>query len=282
MGRFGENFRLTLITSDPALAARADAGGVDRIGVDLERLGKAERQAGKDSRLSNHTIEDLAAIAEVVRNADLFVRVNPINADTPDEIEKVLACGAKVVMLPYFRTADEVRTFVRLVGGRAHAMILVETASALVRVREILAVPGIDEVMVGLNDLRLELGLRDHFEVLVSPLLDTVAKEVGHANLPFAIGGVANPNDRSLPVSPDLVLAQYPRLNATGAWLSRSFLNGVRPDHDFGAAISAIRNRLTEWSLSSPESLERARDDLAQRVRARGPATAAQFAQRSV
>jgi hypothetical protein len=269
MGRFGEDFRLTLITNDPVWAARADAGGVDRIGVDLERLGKAGRQAGKDSRLSNHTIEDLAAIAETVRNADLFVRVNPINADTPDEIEKVLGCGARVLMLPFFRTADEVRTFVRLVDGRAYAMILVETASALVRIREILAVPGIDEVMVGLNDLRLELGVRDHFEVLVSPLLDTVANEVRQVNLPFAVGGVADPNDHSLPVSPDLVLAQFPRLNATGAWLSRSFMNGVLPDHDFGTAISAIRKRLTEWSLSSAESLERARDDLAQRVRAR-------------
>jgi len=30
-------FRLTLWTADPALAARADAAGVDRIGVDLDR-----------------------------------------------------------------------------------------------------------------------------------------------------------------------------------------------------------------------------------------------------
>lgn len=269
MGRFGEDFRLTLITNDPVWAARADAGGVDRIGVDLERLGKAERQAGKDSRLSNHTIDDLEALAGIVRNADLFVRVNPINAGTPDELEKVLACGARVIMLPFFRTADEVKTFVRLVNGRAHAMILVETAPALARIREILTVPGIDEVMVGLNDLRLELAVRDHFEVLVSPLLDTVANEVRRANLPFAVGGVADPNDHSLPVSADLVLAQYPRLNATGAWLSRSFLNGVLPDHDFGSAVSAIRKRLTEWALSSPEALERARDDLARCVRAR-------------
>ena len=172
-------------------------------------------------------------------------------------------------MLPFFRTPDEVNTFVRLVNGRAYAMILVETASALVRIREILAVPGIDEVMVGLNDLRLELGVQDHFEVLVSPLLHTVSNEVRRVNLPFAVGGVADPNDHSLPVSSDLVLAQFPRLGATGAWLSRSFLSGVLPDHNFGTAISAIRIRLTEWALSSPESLERARDDLAERVRAR-------------
>ena len=44
--RFGESFRLTLVTDDAALAARADRAGVNRIGVDIERLGKAaSRQA---------------------------------------------------------------------------------------------------------------------------------------------------------------------------------------------------------------------------------------------
>ena len=34
-------FRFTLITNDPALAGRADAAGVDVIGVDIERLNKS-------------------------------------------------------------------------------------------------------------------------------------------------------------------------------------------------------------------------------------------------
>ena len=61
---FGDEFGLTLITDDPVLAAEADAAGVNRIGLDFERLGKAERQAGQNTRLSEHSWDDLAAIAQ--------------------------------------------------------------------------------------------------------------------------------------------------------------------------------------------------------------------------
>jgi citrate lyase beta subunit len=264
---FGDGFRLTLITNDPALVAKGDASGVDRIGIDLEVLGKAERQAGQNTRLSGHTVEHLAVVAASLRRAELFVRVNPLNAGTSAEVEAVLRHGAKVLMLPYFRTAGEIETFVRLVDRRASVMILVETASALVRIREILAVPGVQEVMVGLNDLRLELGVRNHFEVLVSPLMDAVASEVHRAKLPFSVGGVARVDDVSLPVSPDLILAQYARLGATGAWISRSFFEQVPSDWDFGAAVSSVRRRLSEWASASPEAWTRARDELAEHAR---------------
>jgi len=264
---FGDDFRLTLLTDDPAVAAIADSGGVDRIGIDLECLGKAERQSGFDTRLSNHRVEDLPAIAGSLARAELFVRINPINAETADEVEAVLGAGAQVVMLPYFRTAEEVETFVRLIDGRASTMILLETASAVVRIREILEVPGVSEVMVGLNDLRLELGVQNHFEVLASPLLEAIANEVKKANLPFSVGGVARPDDCELPVAPDLVLAQFPRLGATGAWISRSFLQNLPDLRDFAQGVKAIRQRLTEWGSASPAALEHARKELAERAR---------------
>lgn len=171
-------------------------------------------------------------------------------------------------MLPYFGTAAEVERFVHLVDGRAHVMLLVETGAALVRLRDILAVRGIGEVMAGLNDLRLQLGVASHFEVLASPLLDGVAAEVRRAGLPFSVGGIARIDDASLPIPPDLVLAQYPRLRATGAWISRSFLGATPADCDLPAGIAAARRRLTEWSLATPEALEDARRDLAARSRA--------------
>lgn len=266
MTSFGDGFRLTLITNDPILAVQGNSSGINRIGVDLEKLGKAERQAGLNTRLSGHTTQDLAVIAASLRQAELFARVNPINPDTPGEVEAVLQHGTKVIMLPYFRTAGEVETFVRLVDGRASVVILVETASAVVRIREILAVPGIQEVMVGLNDLRLDLGVQNHFEVLVSPLMDTIASEVRKANLAFSVGGVARVDDMALPVAPDLIFAQFARLGATGAWISRSFFEKTPPDWEFGKAIWAVRERLSEWASASPETWERARNKLAERV----------------
>jgi hypothetical protein len=265
---FGDAFRLTLITDDPVLAANADRAGVDRIGPDLEQFGKIERQAGLNTRLSQHTIEDVAKVGRALERARLFVRVNPINASTAAEVDSAIARGARLLMLPFFRTVDEVETFVRLVDGRASVMLLVETAAAVVRLREILAVPGISEIMVGLNDLHLELAVNNHFEVLASPVLDAIAREVHNARLPFSVGGVGRPDDASLPIPAELVFAQFPRLGATGAWLSRSFLRDVPADWDFGKAVAALRQRLTEWAHATPAELQRAQTELARRASA--------------
>src|SRR6185436_12988331 len=60
---------LTLWTSDPQLAARADAAGVERIGVDLERLGKRDRQGGLGTWISEHTEADLATVGTALAGA---------------------------------------------------------------------------------------------------------------------------------------------------------------------------------------------------------------------
>src|SRR6266568_2137147 len=142
---FGDAFRLTFLTDNPRTAALADQSGIDRIGVDLEIIGKAERQDGRTSWVSHHTLEDLARVAPFVGRAELFVRVNPIHPQTSSEVEAVLRLGARALMLPYFRTADDADQFVRAVRGRAQAIVLIESAPSLTRIREVLAVPGIDE-----------------------------------------------------------------------------------------------------------------------------------------
>jgi citrate lyase beta subunit len=258
---FGERFCLTLLTRDPALAAAADSAGVDRVGLDFERLDKAARQAGHDTRLSDHSLDDLAAIARCLTRADLFLRIDPLNPQTERDIEEALARGVKVLMLPFFRTAAEVDTFARLVDRRARAVILLETAPAALRVREIVRVPGIDEVMFGLNDLRLAFGVASHFEVLASPLIDALAAEVHAAGLALSLGGVARVDDTALPIAPDLVFAQYPRLGARGAWLSRAFVGAS--SEDLAASVAALRRRLTHWALASPQAREEARAALA-------------------
>ncbi len=98
---FGRGFALTLLTADPALASAADAAGVDRIGVDVERLGKRERQGAiHDARISEHRLEDLAVLAPHVRRAQLFCRIDPPHDGTARQVERALELGAGVIMLP--------------------------------------------------------------------------------------------------------------------------------------------------------------------------------------
>ena len=102
---------LIQITNDPAFARRCDALDGMRLFVDLERLGKAERQAGRNTFISSHTIKDVGRIKQVLRHSRLMVRVNPLNPGTQEEVDAVLAQGADLLMLPMFSQAAQVREF---------------------------------------------------------------------------------------------------------------------------------------------------------------------------
>jgi hypothetical protein len=184
--------------------------------------------------------------------------------------ERALQAGARVLMLPFFHAADEVDRFARLVDRRARVIILLETAAAALRIRDVLAVPGIDEVMLGFNDLRLQFGVRSHFEVMASPLVDALAAEVHRAGVRLSMGAVARSDDDGLPIPSDLIYAQFPRLGATGAWIARSFFDRLPPGSAIAPPIAAIRRHLDAWAAAPPERLERAREALAAQARCLG------------
>jgi hypothetical protein len=118
------------------------------------------------------------------------------------------------------------------------------------------------EIFVGLNDLHLSLGLSNVFDVVVSGLMDAIAARVHDAGLRFGFGGLARYDDRTLPVPPDLVYAQYPRLDATSAWLARSFFAGLKPG-GIGGAVRALRDRMNYWAGQPAAILADRREDLA-------------------
>jgi len=71
-----------------------------------------------------------------------------------------------------------------------------------------------------------------------------------------------------LPISSDLIYAQYPRLSATGAWIARSFFRDPPAAWDLADAIQASRQRLNDWSMASAAALEEARNELVRRAAA--------------
>ena len=244
------------------LAAAADAAGVDRIGVDIERLNKQARQGHvANARISAHDLGDLVKLGAVVRRAALFARLNPLHDGSAGEVSAALEHGAGVLMLPYFTTAREVERFVRLVDGRAAVSLLLETAAAAVRLHEILAVGGIDEVMIGLNDLHLSSGLDHPFELVVSELMAALSAQIRAQGVRFGFGGLARVGDDSLPVPADLVIAQHARLRSTAAWLSRSFFAGLAPAR-LGPEIERLRARLDFWATQPEDVLDIERDRL--------------------
>lgn len=227
--------KLMYITNRPDIAQIAESAGVDRIFVDMEFIGKDSRQKGLDTVKSHHTVSDVTAVREAVNSAEVLVRVNPIHnalADyfsSEDEINAVIEAGADIVMLPYFKTVDEVRIFLSIVNGRAKTMLLLETPEAVEHLDEILALPGIDEIHIGLNDLGIGYGRRFMFELLADGTVEQLCFKLRKKGIPFGFGGVASIGKGMLPS--EYIIKEHYRLGSSFVILSRSFCDVAKLHH---------------------------------------------------
>ncbi len=221
--------KLMYITNDTTVAKTAEDSGVDRIFVDMEYIGKNLRQGGMDTVQSKHTLEDVKNIKSTLTKSQLLVRVNPIHEKTElyssskEEIDGAVANGADIIMLPYFKTVEEVKTFIELVDGRAKVMPLLETPEAVSVVDDILALDGIDEMFVGLNDLSLGYGMKFMFELLANGTVDMLCNKFKAKGIPYGFGGLASLDKGLLPGK--IVLKEHYRLDSSSVILSRSFCN---------------------------------------------------------
>ena len=221
--------KLMYITNKPEVARIAEDVGVDWIFLDMEFIGKDSRQGGLDTVQNHHTVEDVENIRKAITKAKLLVRVNPIHdalenyPSSKDEIDAVIEAGADIIMLPFFKTVEEVRVFINHVGGRAKTLLLVETVEAANLIDEILEVPGIDMIHLGLNDLHLEKGMKFMFELLADGTVDMLGRIIKAKGIPFGFGGIAQLNTGMLPGAE--VLKEHYRVGSSMVIVSRSFCN---------------------------------------------------------
>jgi 2-keto-3-deoxy-L-rhamnonate aldolase RhmA len=215
------SLRLLYITKDPAVGQVAERAGVDWIFVDMEYRGKSDRQAKRDTVISAHTLDDVKAMRQAITRSQLMVRLNPWGEWSPEEVDGVVQAGADIVMLPFFTTTAEVSAFVKQVGGRGKTCLLLETLAGIEVLDEILAVPGIDFVHIGLNDLHIERGTTFMFEFLADGGVDAIAAKLRAAGISFGFGGMARIGGLVPPA--ERILAEHFRLGSTGVILSRSF-----------------------------------------------------------
>ena len=213
--------KFILITNDPDLAVFAESCGVKRIFVDLERLGKKERQGHLDTLISQHSIDDAKKIKSKLKSSELIVRLNPLNAESQKEVEAAIDAGADYLMLPMFRKAQEVISFLSMVNGRTGVIPLVETRGAADSLSDIVALPGVSEIYIGLNDLHLDMGLSFMFEPLANGLLDSMERTIKTAGKAFGFGGIARFGEGVIPG--EMVLAEHVRLGSESVILSRTF-----------------------------------------------------------
>ena len=231
------------ITNNLQVALIAENAGVDRIWIDLETLGKEERQKNINSVKSHHSIEDIKTIAPKLTKAKMMVRVNPWNANSIEEINKVVDAGGEYIMLPMWKTKEEVECFVNAVNNRAKTVLLLETKEAENCLDEVLTLGGFDEIHIGLNDLHLSYGLTFMFELLTNGTVERIVNKIKAKGIPFGIGGISHLGDGLVPA--EMIIIEHYRLGSTRAILSRGFCDQTKPiaevEKDFKNNMKALK-----------------------------------------
>lgn len=265
-----QKIKFFFITSSPELAAFAVENGVDRIFVDLEVLGKDARQGHLNTVISLHRIEDVSVVRKAVPEVDLMVRLNPINPSTHEEIERSIESGADILMLPMFKTPEEVEYFTKAVDGRAKVCLLVETIGAMHSLRECVTIVGVNEVHIGLNDLHLEMGNAFMFEPLANGFVDDMAAILREVGIPFGIGGIARFGEGLLRA--EIILAEHIRLGSTAAIISRTFHRNaatvelIKAEIDFAGEINKLRQAYSQLQSADSVTLAQLHGQLKQSV----------------
>jgi len=215
--------RFLYITNNTDVALIAQKNGVEWIFVDLEFLGKSERQKGKDSLISNHKIDDVKKIRKVLTLSKLLVRINPIHNGSENEIKEVIDNGADIIMLPYFKTMFEVEKFLNFTYGKIKRILLLETKGSVDLLKSLIKIKEVDYYYIGLNDLSIDYGFKFMFEPLAYGLVDEISIKIRSISKEFGFGGIATLGGGLLPA--EYILAEHYRLGSSMAILSRSFCN---------------------------------------------------------
>lgn len=237
--------KLMYLTNSPEIAKLAEQNGVDRIFLDLELRGKVARQGHLDTVISYNDISDVKKLKSALTKAELLVRVNSIYEGSKDEIDRVIEDGADIVMLPYFKTVEEVETFVKLVNKRARVCLLCETPEAAENIDAILSVDGIDEVHVGINDLHLGYKKTFMFEMVADGTVDKLCEAFKRHGVFYGFGGVARVGEGMLPA--ENVLGEHYRLGSQMVILSRAFCDTSKItdieeiSNRFATGVQAVR-----------------------------------------
>lgn len=224
-------------TNNPLIVSSLDPiDEVDTIFVDLEILGKNERQRNTNSLISNHSYQDINILRTRIKSSFLGVRIDPFNFNTENQINKCIQNGAEVIMLPMFSTLDEIKEVLSIINQRAYLDLLFETPESL-NLIDIFPKESIRKIHFGINDLSLAFSLHPMFKCLFSKELEIATNKAFQRGVDFGIGGIGAKGSK--PYSPKLILSKIIKMKSSRVILSRSFLNEINLQNSFLAKKSA-------------------------------------------
>ncbi len=198
--------------------------------IDIERRGKQTRQKGRKTLISKHNLKDISKIKKNISNAKIITRINSIYAKSKIEIRKALDYGTDYIMLPFYKTKEEVSTFLDYIKDPNRAILLCETKESFNDFENMHKSVKPFLIYIGLNDLHIELNKKFMFEVLTDHHFSKVGKIIGNI-CNFGFGGIANLDEGIIPGK--MIALEHHHFNSNFVILSRTFFNGKTKRESF-------------------------------------------------
>lgn len=254
-----EKLHLIYITNDADVASFVADNGADVIMVDLEVLGKDERQKGRDTWISSHTIADVERVVSAVGTDRVMVRTDPMHGGLKKQIDDCRSVGATIFMQPMYSSYRDICEYLDLIGPNCHLVPLAETTGAIDCFRDTCANPEITRIHIGLNDLQISSGTHFLFEPVVNGLMDRLSASALENDTAFGFGGIARIGEGIVPA--ELILAEHVRLLSSAVILSRTFRLGDGSDDEqernttFATAVADLKALEQEYGESDEDKL---------------------------
>jgi 2-keto-3-deoxy-L-rhamnonate aldolase RhmA len=220
--------------------------------VDIEILGKVERQGHKDTIISDHSLNDIIALKNLNLEAEIICRINPFHNGTFDEIDTAIRNGADVIMIPMITSMEDYQSMVDRIHDRAKVLPLIETPYSFFKLSEILNYSKLTQIHFGLNDLCISLGMKNLFEVLLSETFQDTVSNLITTGLTKGIGGIGDPQI-SQKVSPLALLNRYMECGSNSVILSRSFFIKSSEKEYIIRSLEIFENSITSGHNSSTD-----------------------------
>jgi HpcH/HpaI aldolase/citrate lyase family len=240
-----KQFDLFLFSTDCDFIPRAVAAGVAGVIVDWECLGKEARQAGADTQINHHTVDDLRRV-RLCTDARIICRINGHGAATKHEVELAISAGADEILLPMVRTTEEVEAVLEQVRARCGVGIQIETQAAVHLACKLSALR-LSRVYVGLNDLALERKSPNIFTAILDGTIEDIRQWF---DVPFGFTGLTLP-DRGFPIPTRLLMGELIRLKCDFSVLRRSFYRDLE-NRDPAIEVPRIHQALRLLTLRPP------------------------------
>ncbi len=250
-----------MITNNPKIGKFIINNGVDKVFIDLEKLGKNLRQGHLNTWKTNHSFEDIQIMRNMIKGKKILVRLNPWNNNSISEINTAIDYGADFLMLPMIIDFEEIYEFCKAVNYRVPIIPLIETKESLGFLNKIINLKGIEEIHIGLNDLSISFGYKFMFEPLSNGILDEAAKLLNESGTIWGFGGIARTGCGKLPA--EYLLGEHVRLNSQRVILSRSFhensnsLDYLISNLSFKNEIEKLSQKYSYWLKASKNELKK-------------------------